>query len=125
MGLFGADFTIIVSRNYGLTPGDEIFNEIVEVSPFKSENTVCFDSGVNGKTFAFEIRCKPDLGPKDTALLEPPFEIDFNYEIEEVEEVPVYQYDIKPPIQAQPPRRKPIPPEEDVEYRFDLPFLRK
>jgi len=95
MGLFGTDYRILVYRNYEISGA--VFNEIVKVDSSKSEYTVYFDSGVNGKTFAFEIRCKPDLDPRDTALWEPPFEIDFNYEVEEV----------------------------DVEYRYDLPPMRR
>jgi len=124
MGLFGTDYEVIVYRNYGI--GGAVFNEIVGVDSSKSEYTIHFNTDVNGKTFAFEIRSKPDLGPRDTALLEPPFEIDFNYQIEEVEEVPDYQFDLSQMSKTSIERQKrPSLPDQDVEYKFDLPFLRR
>jgi len=121
-----SDFILLVYRNYGLLPKDEVFNEAVRIDSEHSEYTVQFDSDVNGKTFALEIRWNPQLDAGDTALLEPPVEIDFNYQIEEVEESPEYKFELPKTVGSpQLPKRKPIPPEEDVEYKFDLPFLRK
>jgi len=148
-----SDFILIVYRNYGLLPEDKVFDQEVSIDSEHSEYTVYFDSDVNGKAFALEIRWSPSLEAGDTALLEPPVEIDFNYQIEEVDEPLDYRFDLpqkselsiqRPKRPALPdqdveynfdlprggdslqvPKRKLIPPGEDVEYNFDLPFLRK